>query len=350
MKIAARPSRVFFGLGLGLLQLVGYQFEYTPRSPFPQMHKLRVTVAVITFNRSRYLRQTLAGLVRQEYPGDCWELLVIDNNSTDDTADAVASFMASTPSPRRVVEARPGLDHGRNRAIAEARGDVIALVDDDILVEPDWLTQLIAPFSSQGSHSIGVVGGEVVPVFPDGLPAWLEGSHAPLRFRRDAGPLPPGQAPMGANFAFPNWVFERFGNFDTDLDRQGSRLFGGGDSNMIRRLRSAGLEAWFVPGARVLHQIPAGRLTLRYALRHAFDSARSRVVDRVRLLRDAGRSPLLYLASRAAASAAKLAWFLLQSAACYAVLCANPARRALVRAWRSCGYLYQIARSLAGKV
>jgi GT2 family glycosyltransferase len=350
MKCAARPSRVFFALGLGFLQLVGYQFECAPRSLFPLMHKLRVTVAVITFNRSRFLRQTLAGLARQDYPSDCWELLVIDNNSTDDTPAAVASFMASSPPPRRVLEPRPGLDHGRNRAIAEARGDVIALVDDDILVEPDWLAQLVAPFSSQGSHSIGVVGGEVVPVFPDGVPAWLEGSHRPLGFRPDAGPLPPGQAPMGANFAFPMWVFERFGNFDTDLDRQGSRLFGGGDSNMIRRLRSAGLEAWFVPGAKVLHQIPAGRLTLRYALRHAFDSARSRVVDRVRLLRGAGRSPLPFLASRAVSSALKLAWFLLESAACCAVFRGNPARRALVRAWRSCGYLYQIARSCAGKL
>src|ERR1700722_5888418 len=308
------------------------------------MHKLRVTVAVITFNRSRFLRQTLAGLVAQEYPSDCWELLVIDNNSTDDTNDAVASFMASSPSPRRVLETRPGLDFGRNRAIVEARGDIIALVDDDILVERDWLSQLVAPFSSQDSHSIGVVGGEVVPVFPDGVPAWLEGAHSPLRFRRDPGPLPPGQAPMGANFAFPRWVFERFGNFDTSLDRQGARLFGGGDSNMIRRIRTAGLQAWFVPGARVLHQIPAGRLTMRYALRHAFDSARSRVVDRTRLLRDSGRSPLPFLASRAAASAVKLAWFLTESAACYAVFCRNPGRRALVRAWRSCGYLYQIAR------
>jgi glycosyltransferase involved in cell wall biosynthesis len=314
------------------------------------MPRLRVTVAVVTFNRSRYLRETLAGLVRQDYPADGWDLLVIDNNSTDDTRDVVASFMASTPSPRRVVETRPGLDHGRNRAIEEARGDVIALVDDDIIVEPDWLAQLVAPFSSQSSHSIGVVGGEVVPVFPDGIPAWLEGSHRPLRFRLDPGPLPADQAPMGANFAFPKWVFARFGNFDTQLDRQGSKLFGGGDSNMIRRIRSAGLEAWFVPGAKVLHQIPAARLTLSYALRHAFDSARSRVVDNDRLLRDSGRSPIPFLATRAVGSAAKLAWFLIESGACYAVFCRGPARRAHVRAWRSCGYLYQIARSAFGKV
>jgi GT2 family glycosyltransferase len=313
------------------------------------MPSLRVTVAVITYNRSRQLRQALGGILRQDYPADRWELLVIDNNSTDDTRDVVASFVTANPAPRRIVEARQGLDFGRNRAVEEAKGDLVVLVDDDILVEPDWLAQLVAPFSSESAHKIGVVGGEVVPVFPDGLPPWLEGAHRPLGFRRDPGPLPPNQAPMGANFAFPKWVFVRFGMFDTRLDRQGSRLFGGGDSQMIRRLRAVGLEAWFVPGAKVLHQIPAERLTLGYALRHAFDSARSRVADQMRVLRESGRTPVGFMVSRAAGSALKLVCFLLLSMLSMLALRTGAARRALVRAWRSCGYLYQIARAAVGR-
>jgi glycosyltransferase involved in cell wall biosynthesis len=314
------------------------------------MPTLRVTVAVITYNRSRFLRETLAGMVRQAYPTGSWELLVIDNNSTDDTPAVVASFTASHPAPRRVVEMQQGLDHGRNRAIAEATGDLLVLADDDILVEPDWLAKLVAPFSTENAPMIGVVGGEVVPVFPDGLPAWLEGSHGPLGFRSEAGPLGPGQAPMGANFAFPKSVFQRFGLFDTRLDRQGARLFGGGDSEMIRRIRAAGLEAWFVPGARVFHQMPASRLTFDYAARHAFDSARSRVADKVESLRRAKASPLGYLASRAAGSALKLVGFLVLALGCAVILRTGAAKRALVRAWRSCGYLYQIARSAVGKL
>jgi glucosyl-dolichyl phosphate glucuronosyltransferase len=310
----------------------------------------RVTVAVITYNRSRYLRETLAGIVRQAYPADCWELLVIDNNSTDDTPAVVSSFITANPAPRRVVELQQGLDHGRNRAIAEAQGDIIVLADDDILVEPDWLAKLVAPFSSENAHSIGVVGGEVVPVFPDGLPAWLEGSHGPLAFRADPGPLKPGQAPMGANFAFPKWIFQRFGLFDTRLDRQGASLFGGGDSEMIRRVRAAGLEAWFAPGARALHQMPASRLTFKYATRHAFDSARSRVADKVDSLRRSRVSPLGYLASRALGSVLKLAGYLVLALASAVILRTGSAKRALVRAWRSCGYLYQIARSAVGKL
>lgn len=310
----------------------------------------RVTVAVITYNRSRFLRETLQSMTRQDAPAGSWELLVVDNNSTDDTAAVVESFAGAQPAPRRILELAQGLDHGRNRAIAEARGEVLVLADDDILVEKDWLTRLVAPFESDSSRSIGVVGGEVVPVFPDGLPRWLEGAHGPLGYRTDAGPLGPRQTPMGANFAFPRWVFEKLGTFDTRLDRQGASLFGGGDSEMIRRVRAAGLGVWFVPAARVLHQMPRSRLTFRYATRHAFDSARSRVADRARAIRDAGRSPAGYLASRALGAALKAPGFLVLAAAAGLVLRTGDAKRALVRAWRSCGYLYQIARSAVGKI
>jgi hypothetical protein len=117
---------------------------------------------------------------------------------------------------------------------------------------------------------------------------------------------------------------------------------------MIRRVRAVGLDAWFVPGAKVLHQIPANRLTMGYAARHAFDSARSRVADQVRTLRASGRSPYGYLASRSLGSILKLGGFAVTAVVCLITLRADGARRALVRTWRSCGYLYQIARSAVG--
>ncbi|HZP59399.1 MAG TPA: glycosyltransferase [Opitutaceae bacterium] len=309
------------------------------------MPELRLTVAICTYNRAGLLRQTLAGIARQNFPHDRFEVLVVDNNSTDDTRGAVAGFAAASPAPRHILETRQGLDHARNRAIAEARGEIIVFADDDILVEPDWLTRLNAPFAADTTRRIGAVGGEVVPVFPDGLPPWVAEWHAPLGFRSDAGPLPPSQSPMGANFAFPRWVFERHGLFHTTLDRSGKNLFGGGDTEMIRRLRAAGLEIWFAPAARVLHQMPASRTTFRYATRHAFDSARSRVVER------AGQpGAARYLLTRFAGNLCKVAGFALLALFCLLALRTGDAKKSLVRAWRSCGYLYQIPRSLAGKI
>jgi glycosyltransferase involved in cell wall biosynthesis len=306
---------------------------------------MRVTIAIPTYNRSALLRQTLAGIARQDFPPDQFEVLVIDNNSRDQTRAVVGEFAAGRPAPRYLLEPKQGLDHARNRAIAEAAGDLIVFADDDILVKPDWLTRISAPFAREDGGRIGAVGGEVIPVFPDGLPPWLADWHGPLAFRPDEGPLAAGQSPMGANLAFPKWIFAKLGPFHTALDRTAESYFSGGDSEMIRRVRAAGFEVWFAPGAAVRHQMPAGRTTFRYAARHAFDSARSRVIDRSGRPGAAG-----YLLGRFAANAGKALAFALLAAGQAAVLRRGAAKQALVRAWRSCGYLYQIPRSLAGKM
>ena len=118
-----------------------------------------------------------------------------------------------------------------------------------------------------------------------------------------------------------------------------------GDSEMIRRVRAAGLEVWFAPAAAVRHQMPASRTTFRYAARHAFDSARSRVIDRAGQPGAAG-----YFVSRLAGSLLKTVGFALLALLNLVIARTGPAKQALVRGWRSCGYLYQIPRSLVGKI
>ncbi len=305
----------------------------------------RITVAIPTYNRAGLLRQTLQGLTRQNYPHDQFEILVIDNNSPDDTHAVVESFAGTRPAPRYLLETRQGLNHARNRAIAEARGAIVVFGDDDILMEPTWLAEITAPFAADTARRIGAIGGEVIPVFPDGLPPWVAEWHEPLAFRPDVGPISPRQSPMGANFALPKWVFDQVGPFHADLDRSGQSLFAGGDSEMIRRVRSAGLEVWFVPAAKVLHQMPASRTTFRYASRHAFDSARSRVMDR-----SAQPGALGYLLSRLVANVLKAAGFAAVALVNAVVLRTGEVKKATVRAWRSCGYIYEIMRSLFRKV
>jgi glucosyl-dolichyl phosphate glucuronosyltransferase len=201
------------------------------------------------------------------------------------------------------------------------------------------------PLLADHSRQIGAVGGEVIPVFPHGLPEWVREWHAPLGFRPDPGPLEPPHCPMGANMAYPRWVFDVLGTFNTALDRAAGSYFSGGDSEMIRRVRAAGLEVWFSPSAAVKHQIPASRTTFRYAARHAFDSARSRVIDR-----SGQRGATTYLASRLVANLAKTVGFALLASLNAIIFRSGPAKRAAVQAWRSCGYLYQIPRSLIRKV
>jgi GT2 family glycosyltransferase len=150
---------------------------------------------------------------------------------------------------------------------------------------------------------------------------------------------------MGANLAIPRVVFTKVGVFHTALDRAAGNYFSGGDSEMIRRIRAAGLEVWFAPAAAVRHQMPASRTTFRYAARHAFDSARSRAIDRAG--QPGGRA---YLATRWLANVLKLFGYALLALLATLILRTGDAKKSLVRAWRSCGYLYQIPRSLVGKI
>ena len=303
---------------------------------------MTVTVAIPTYNRARTLRQTLEGVAGQDFPRDQLEVLVIDNNSTDGTRGVVAGFAGAAPAPRLILETRQGLDHARNRAIAEASGEIVLFADDDILVAPDWIRQMLAPFASDPEGRIGAVGGEVIPVFPDGLPAWLADWHSPLAFRPDAGPICAAQSPMGANLAFRKSVFAKVGLFRTELDRAAGNFFSGGDTEMIRRVREAGWAVWFAPAAAVRHQMPAGRTTFRYAARHAFDSARSRVIDRAGRPRAAA-----YLLTRLPVNLIRALGFVLLAAVSFPVS-PGAGKKSLVRAWRSTGYVYQAARSLLG--
>src|SRR5215207_383576 len=103
-------------------------------TPSGNPNPIKVTIAIPTYNRADFLRQTLAGIATQQFPREHFEVLVIDNNSRDHTRAVVAEFATGHPAPRYIRETAQGLDHARNRAILEARGDVILFGDDDILV------------------------------------------------------------------------------------------------------------------------------------------------------------------------------------------------------------------------
>lgn len=310
----------------------------------------RVTVVIPTYNRAGWLRQTLACLTVQDYPAELLEILIIDNNSPDNTRDVVAEFAHAPHPPQYRRETQQGANFARNRALAEAQGEIIVYGDDDILMEPDWLRVLIQPFLADPAGKIGAVAGEVVPVFPQGCPSWVRSFHGPQALRSDPGPTRPDQVPMSANLAFRRDVLRILGGWDTTLGRKGGRVFGGEENGPIRRLHRAGFAVWFAPRASVQHQMPAGRTTMRYVRRHAFDSACSRVVGRINQAREEGRSVAGYLCTRFLVNLLKAPAFALVALLNFVLLRRDAAKQALVRSWRACGYVCQITRSLCGKV
>ncbi|SDU10509.1 Glycosyl transferase family 2 [Verrucomicrobium sp. GAS474] len=314
---------------------------------------MRVTIAIPTYNRSRWLAETLASLAahRHSLAADQLEVLVVDNASTDATAEIVRPHL-DRPGWRYLVETEQGLNHARNRAVREARGEILVFLDDDVLLHRGWLDALLSPWDrpSEGGEAIGAVGGEVIPVFPEGCPFWLEGWATPLAHRADPGPLTPRQMPMGANVAFRKSVFDRFGLFRPELDRNGKNALSGGETEMLKRLHrgdsQGSLAVWFVPAAAVDHQFPASRMNLGYVCRHGYDSSRSRVLESLADPERSRGAKLAYGLSRLLLHLPRGLLLLLAALFLNGLNRTDTARKTLLRAARSGGYVAQIVRSL----
>ena len=203
-------------------------------------------------------------------PMVAWEILVIDNGSSDRTAAVVADFSIHLP-VRCIAEPRAGLSYARNRAVDEAAGDFVLWTDDDVLVDPEWLAAYREAIISAPDASL--FGGPIRAAFDGTPPVWLERMLprvAGVFALRDLGPQPARLCaegllvPFGANYAVRT-AEQRQYRYSTELGRQptGAAIVGEEVDVMVRMLR-AGAEGWWVPRARVRHRIPRERQTLRY--------------------------------------------------------------------------------------
>lgn len=228
-----------------------------------------ISVAICTWNRARLLSSTLAHMASTlRVPSAAqWELLVVDNACTDETDDVIASFGDRLPM-RRLFEPRQGLAHARNRAVAEAAGDVVVWTDDDVLVDADWLEAYRDAFRRW--PACDVFGGPIEPWFPAGCPEWLAEAWPLVRIAYavlDPGPAPEAITldllPCGANMAVRAEALRRF-TFDARLGHVGHTRGGGEETSVLRAMLNSGSTGRWVPGARVRHLVPEERQTVEY--------------------------------------------------------------------------------------
>lgn len=234
------------------------------------------SIIVCTYNRATSLRETLAALrLQNTLPGRTWEVVIVDNNSRDDTRGVVEQFGRAWSLLRYEFEPAQGLSHARNRGIAVARGDVLLFTDDDVLPEPDWLEQTLEGLTK---YRADACGGYIAPIWEVPPPAWLtERFYGFLAIRTDRTEdyvvRNRSEAPFGANMAFRKAVFDRVGLFDTNRGRKGNVLAGGEEIDMFQRVLGAGLTAVFLAHSRVRHKVEAFRLTKRYLRRWRFQAS-----------------------------------------------------------------------------
>jgi len=242
-----------------------------------------VSVILCTYNRFESLAKALDSLALSILPDTVeWEVLVVDNNSSDQTQAVVENFSRRYPSRfRYLFEPQQGKSFALNSGVRESRGDVLAFVDDDVIVERDWLHNLTSVlFDNKWAGS----GGRILP--PPGFvpPKWLAISGprnlgVVLCAQFDLGSTP-GQlkdAPFGTNMAFRREMLDRYGAFRTDLGpRPGSELRNE-DTEFGRRLMTAGERLYYTPSAVVYHEIRQERLRQGFFLAWWFDHGRATV-------------------------------------------------------------------------
>lgn len=241
---------------------------------------MSITLCICTYNRGPLIADTLATLASQDTQGVA-EIVVIDNNSTDDTAGVVDRFISQSPSvpARRVFEQRQGLTQARSRAFRETRSEYFAFIDDDVLLDPAWTRTVLARFSA--STRIGVVGGVIEPKWESG-PTPLANRRQDLLARQHLGDKPleltsPRAGLAGAAMALRTHAVAASGWPDNAVltDRVGDKTSSAGDYELVARIRMGGYEAWYDPGARCQHRIDGNRQTREYLFRLAEGIAQS---------------------------------------------------------------------------
>jgi len=236
-----------------------------------------VSVILCTYNRCQSLAKVLESIAASKLPDSTeWEVLVIDNNSTDQTRDVAEGFCRRYPNHfRYLFEAQQGKSHALNTGIRESHGEVLAFTDDDVTVEPTWLENLTANLF--GNEWVGA-GGRVFPekgvVFPPWLalkgPYTMAGLLVILDRGSEACELV--EAPFGANMAFRKSMFGKHGGFRTDLGPPPKLR--GEDTEFCLRLMKARERLRYEPSAIVYHEVPANRLKKRYFLSWWFGHGR----------------------------------------------------------------------------
>ena len=266
-----------------------------------------ITAAICTYGDAPHLLRALTSLVRQELSDEVTlEILCVDNNPHPRIA-----LPESLAAVRVVREPMAGLSRARNKAVAEARGDTVAFLDDDAVALPGWAAALASAFEQTGAWC---AGGRVLPewpgVEPAGLPPQLRSLLSLVDLGGETRALRGPVFPCGANMAVRRFVFDRVGSFSASLGRRPGSLLSGEEIDLFRRVLREGGTVVYAPDAVVRHIIPASRLRPEFLRSRAWWEGKSlALLDRLdrgwpyaaaMALARAGlalaREPLVYLA------------------------------------------------------
>lgn len=242
---------------------------------------ISLSVIIPSLNRSAFLKDAIKSILSQDFPENRYEIIIIDNGSTDDTKTMVESFTTTrTPKIRYFFEKRPGLHVGRHRGAKEARGDILVFADDDIVATPSWLSSIWKAFEES---DVVLAGGNNLPLYESEPQEWLShfwveckygrylGFLSLIDFKKEKREISPFYV-FGCNFSIRKNILFELGGFHPDKMPQNLiRFRGDGETYVSRGIEDLGLKALFHPGATVYHRVLASRMTKEYFCQRSFE-------------------------------------------------------------------------------
>lgn len=234
---------------------------------------VKLSAIICTFNRAHYLRKALQSLVDQTLPKEQYEILVVDNCSTDNTSQVVHEEFGSVSNLLYLYEPVLGLSQARNTGWRNARGEYVAYLDDDAIACPEWLERILDVFETVKPQP-GCVGGKIEPIWGAPRPCWLSDKISPYLTIVDWSETPMAlngkQWLAGANIAFPRHLLEAVGGFQVSLGRRGGKLLSLEEILLRQQLEDRGYCCFYHPEIAVRHHIPASRLTKGWFVRRVY--------------------------------------------------------------------------------
>ena len=228
-----------------------------------------LTAIICTYNRAKYIRPLLESIAANDMPKNEYEILLVDNNCTDNTREVCEMFAASHPDVqfRYTVEPEQGLSAAKNRGIKEAQGDIIVYIDDDALVDP-WYLRTYAEWFATHPETMAC-GGPIEPLYETAEPDWMTPYTKALltawmNYGKEVREYPHGRYPGGGNAAYRKEVFDRVGLFNTALGRKGGNLMGSEEKDIFDKMHSLDMQILYLPQPVLHHCIPQTKLEKPY--------------------------------------------------------------------------------------
>jgi glycosyltransferase involved in cell wall biosynthesis len=228
-----------------------------------------LSVIICTYNREKYIGPLLESIAANDLPQSEYEIILVDNNCTDNTHQVCDAFVSAHPDVRfrYVKEKEQGLSAARNKGIKEAKGDILVYVDDDALVDSHYLRDYAEWFAAHPQTM--ACGGPIMPLYETQEPKWMTPyTKALLTAWMDYGDkvrtYPKGRYPGGGNAAYRKEVFDKVGLFNTNLGRKGGNLMGSEEKDIFDKMRVLGMEILYLPTPVLHHIIPQAKLENDY--------------------------------------------------------------------------------------